>query len=442
MSESADSRRDDFIFPPDPWWKKWVLWSRGISEHLLEPQDVRAIFLSSASGGVFENVQKLPSLKLCADQFLGREHGIFLTDGKEWKKSRKAFSRMFSGRAIREVAFPIFCRKAAVLADILQESTPENRAEVDSLFHQLTLDAVLAFAFGRDERSLERRRDPEWMQFFQQLHKKAFSRCRGLAWALGLPCRAGDGSELLERRLYDSGFLPWLSSPESRDSPVGKALSEYPPGQRENIGFDFWRNFMLAGRDTTAVTLTWLIIELFHSGADRGLLRRLRKEALEVEPEDLLGIRDGLPLTHACIFETLRLHAPIPRETRVYVGKDVTALPSGTVLRPGDLLSYHPWEAGRSESWERPLEFDPDRWTQDGKSKIPDQYVLPVFNAGRRLCLGRGFALLEIATVLHTLLRRGVGLELELPRREYRHATDGFVAPCAVRVNVSHSPLA
>lgn len=49
-----------------------------------------------------------------------------------------------------------------------------------------------------------------------------------------------------------------------------------------------------------------------------------------------------------------------------------------------------------------PSQFDPERFRTN---PLPSQYHYPVFNAGPRICLGRGLALLEaklvIAAVLH-----------------------------------------
>lgn len=99
-------------------------------------------------------------------------------------------------------------------------------------------------------------------------------------------------------------------------------------------------------------------------------------------------------------------------------------MPDGTPVKKGDLVSFMPYVLSRSPKlWPEPmkvclcvsvslclcvftpflcLQFDPERFRTN---PMPTQYHYPVFNAGPRICLGKGLALLEtklvIAAVLH-----------------------------------------
>jgi cytochrome P450 len=55
--------------------------------------------------------------------------------------------------------------------------------------------------------------------------------------------------------------------------------------------------------------------------------------------------------------------------------------------------------------WERPTEFDPDRFRPDVARNIDRWQFLP-FGAGPRICVGDHFAMLELALALSTLVRR------------------------------------
>ncbi len=65
-----------------------------------------------------------------------------------------------------------------------------------------------------------------------------------------------------------------------------------------------------------------------------------------------------------------------------------------------------PWHLHRHERlWDRPDEFDPDRWqTEAGRASARDGY-LP-FSAGPRVCPGAGFAMIEGVMMLSALVGR------------------------------------
>lgn len=94
---------------------------------------------------------------------------------------------------------------------------------------------------------------------------------------------------------------------------------------------DTLMNFLIAGRDTTASTLTWLFYEL---ASNPRVQQKAYEEAMSlfpnVDPVSLDEIR-SLKYLKDCVNETLRLHPPVPRLMRCARGDDV--LPSGYKVR-------------------------------------------------------------------------------------------------------------
>jgi cytochrome P450 len=101
--------------------------------------------------------------------------------------------------------------------------------------------------------------------------------------------------------------------------------------------------------------------------------------------------------------EALRLYPPVGffvREaTSTHCIRD-KEVPDGSPI----LVS--PWLIQRHEEyWERPTEFDPDRFTTDsGKESLKNAY-LP-FSMGPRVCIGAAFATQEAILILASILRR------------------------------------
>jgi cytochrome P450 len=87
--------------------------------------------------------------------------------------------------------------------------------------------------------------------------------------------------------------------------------------------------------------------------------------------------------------ETLRMYPPVGGDSRTAFKDDI--LPSGIRLEAGQRVSIPNAAIGRDPHlWEKPESFIPERWLQEGKpTRRPDEYILPVFWAGPRLCLGK-----------------------------------------------------
>ncbi len=99
----------------------------------------------------------------------------------------------------------------------------------------------------------------------------------------------------------------------------------------------------------------------------------------------------------------MRLHPSVPVDIKFAVSDDT--LPDGTFIPAGSTVCYAPYALNRSsEIWGSDvLEFKPERFFN---APEPSQYKYTTFNAGPRLCLGKGLALMEIKLTLAILLPR------------------------------------
>jgi len=179
----------------------------------------------------------------------------------------------------------------------------------------------------------------------------------------------------------------------SRDKP-GNALTD------EDVAANV-ATMLLAGEDTTANTLAWMVVMLArHPWA----LERATAEVRRALGEDRMVTRleqlDALEFVEACAHETMRLKpvAPIlPQQAERDTVLGGIAIPKGTLciflMRGGTSDARH---------FPRPDVFDPDRWLREeagGTKRI----AMP-FGAGPRMCPGRYLALLEIKMAIATLL--------------------------------------
>jgi cytochrome P450 len=154
-----------------------------------------------------------------------------------------------------------------------------------------------------------------------------------------------------------------------------------------------------AGHDTTRSALSWT---LFLLSQHPKVMEEVGDEldgTLRGEPPGVEHL-SRLPLLERVLKESLRLFTPAPfvvRLTTAPVELGGCSLPAGTEV----ILSYY--HAHRvPELYPEPRRFRPERW--EGFS--PSTYEYVPFGAGARMCIGAGFAMMEMKIVLSMLLQR------------------------------------
>ncbi|CAN6692915.1 unnamed protein product [Malus baccata var. baccata] len=178
-------------------------------------------------------------------------------------------------------------------------------------------------------------------------------------------------------------------------------------------------NFVLAGRDTSSVALSWffhLIMENPHIEEKiiaeiSTVLKQTRGDDPRLWTEEPLAFdeADKLVYLKAALAETLRLYPSVPEDFKYVVKDDV--LPDGTFVPAGSTVTYSIYSVGRMKSiWgEDCMEFKPERWiSAEGNRFEPPKngYKFVAFNGGPRTCLGKDLAYLQMKSVVSAVLLR------------------------------------
>ena len=194
-------------------------------------------------------------------------------------------------------------------------------------------------------------------------------------------------------------------------------------------------NILVAGRDTTAGLLSFVLFEL---ARNPDIYKKLRDEIL-----DKFGTSNLEEITFeslkkceylkAVLNEALRMYPSVPRNYRVSTrnttlprggGSDGTSpifIPKGrSVIYNIAATHMDPRYYGKDVE-----EFRPERWFEELTKKLGWAY-LP-FNGGPRICLGQQFALTEASYVVARLAQTISKLELkegyEYPPKKMTHLT-------------------
>ncbi|RYP44066.1 hypothetical protein DL768_009435 [Monosporascus sp. mg162] len=168
---------------------------------------------------------------------------------------------------------------------------------------------------------------------------------------------------------------------------------------------------VIAGSDSTAVVMKTVWYNLL---AYPETMHRLREELLEAKRTNGMTTpfpswKDvcDLPYLDACILEGVRMHPPfcLPLERVVPKGGTMIGdsfFPEGTVvgMSPYVVNRHKPTFGEDADDW------NPDRWMVPKEQRQKREAAIMTFGAGRRVCLGRHVAMLELKKIVPALLLR------------------------------------
>jgi len=340
-------------------------------------------------------------------------NGLLLSSGEDWKLQRRTIAPALAPRTLPVLARHIVsCADDAIAALAAQANRP-----VDLLAAMQTLALDIA---GRSMFSLETRQFGAPMR--RMLTEFGVNYARPHLFDMVLPPQIPTLRDLGRRRfqrrwmaLIDTIMQARLLAPAT-DSP--RDLFDLLRSARDpdtGVGFsheqlrDQVATMILAGHETTAVTLFWSLVLLAGAPAEQ---ERLAQEArsVSIEPDYAMEAIPRLTRTRAVINETLRLYPP----AFTIVREAIEADKAGTLEIPRRaLLMIAPWVLHRHRRlWRDPDAFDPGRFLS---SEPPARFAYLPFGAGPRVCVGAQFALTE-ATLVLALLIRNFRVVLDDPR--------------------------
>ncbi|XP_002964775.2 cytochrome P450 94A2 [Selaginella moellendorffii] len=364
----------------------------------------------------FENYPKGEHLRQSLTDLLG--DGIFNVDGELWKIQRRLASFEFTTRSLREflmdsLADEVHSRLLPTLASVSRDG---KEIDLQDLFMRFNFDNICKLSFGVDPACL----DPSFPEVkFAQAFDKAttlstlrFQKIHPLVWKLMRALNVGPERELKEVLDVVNEFA--VSVVQKRREEKGRVnqdlLSRFIGLDSTSFSDEFLRDiiisFVLAGKDTTAVSLSWFFWLLSnHPGVQQEIIREVGSIVAKGSdrPFTYEELRDMVYL-QAALCESMRLYPPVPIDTKVVKNSDV--LPDGNSVEKGMKVSYHVYAMGRMESlWGKDcLEFKPERWIQDGQFVAVSPFKFPVFQAGPRVCLGKEMAMLQMKYVVAALV--------------------------------------
>ncbi|MBV8031739.1 MAG: cytochrome P450 [Betaproteobacteria bacterium] len=380
--------------------------------------------------------------------------GLFSSNGAHWKRQRPMVMAGFDPAHIKAY-FPTLVKVTERFARRWVRAAEAGREiELQSDLMRYTVDVTAGLAFGADINTIESDREviqQHLDKVLPALFKRVLSPFPELKLPF-LPARRERARHLEALRVAVEGFIAQArarleANPTLRADPQNLIEAMIVARDSEGSGLtdeDVAGNvltMLLAGEDTTANTLAWMIYLLSrHPEAARRATEEVRGLLGEARLPTLEQI-GKLAYVDACMNETMRLKPVAPIIVNQAARDSVVAgirVPKGhlvlLLMRPAPTDERHFRDAAA---------FHPERWLEAGKESgiaAPSsaKRVAMPFGAGPRLCPGRYLAMQEMKMVMAMLFAGFDVASVETPDGgEAREALHLTMAPVGLRLKLS-----
>ena len=368
----------------------------GVRWHMLmDPDAIRRVLLEE-----LENYPKSDVTKNLLRPAIGES--LFIAEGAHWRWQRRAAAPVFSHRNVSALAPVMSAAAETSLARI--EAADKRASDIYAEMVRATFDITASVTlsgsalFSSDE--VHRAIDA----YIAAAGKLSLFDILGLPMWVPRPSRVMAGASLKQmktiaddavnsRRSAGAGDVPDLLDLllEGEDPETGRSMSTAE--LRDNL-----LTFIVAGHETTALTLAWAF---YLCAFDQDVQDKARAEAQSVLQGRTATAADlpNLPYCRMIIDEALRLYPPAALVSRTAQAPDTLA---GREVKKGDTVMIPIYALHRNALlWDDPDAFRPERFAEK-----PQRYAYLPFGDGPRICIGASFALQEAVIILATLLAK------------------------------------
>jgi cytochrome P450 len=349
---------------------------------------------------------------------LGLPIGVFGANGETWQRQRRMVMAGFDPGHVRRY-LPAMQKVALRLVGRWQQAVRDGRPiDLQADLMRYTVDTIAGLAFGEAVNTLQS--DGDVIQrhldkIFPAVFKRVLAPLPLWRWYRSAADRELQAS-IAEVNKAVAGFIAkararMQAEPARREHPENLLEAMIAAADRDGSGIDDAQvagnvlTMLLAGEDTTANTLAWMIDLLWRHPAALQLacdeVRRVVGSGgvAAITPQQLAE----LDYVEACAHETMRLK-PVAPMLPLQALRDTTvgdvAVKAGTIvmclLRRDSVSETHVEQAAS---------LRPERWLEAAAAPAhAAKRVSMPFGAGPRICPGRYLALLEIKLAMAALL--------------------------------------
>ncbi|GAA2638984.1 cytochrome P450 [Actinomadura fulvescens] len=336
---------------------------------------------------------------------LGRLTGDGIgAEGPQWQASRTILKPAFSARHLTQMSDQLITAVEAGV-DALSGRTSQAPVEAGLEMTRLAQAVINPLFFG----SLVTEEDSD------RLGEAVATAMGSLLWRMALPFvphrvpLPGDGAFKDATRTVNQILHPVVAAARGRSGDQDDLIARLLAGvgadgatlTDQQVSDDIVAMWV-AGSESSAIALTWIWVALAEHPHIADRVQDEVDQVVGAGPLRYEHVRQ-LETTRMVVEEVLRIHSvgwAVPRMAHQDDVIDGVPIPAGATLMISPYLTHR-----LEQVWDRPLEFDPDRFRREQvRARHPLAY-LP-FGDGAHQCLGQHVYMVEAVLIVAAMLRR------------------------------------
>lgn len=334
-------------------------------------------------------------------------YGLLILEGRDWQRVRSAFQqKLMKPTEVMKLDGKI----NEVAADLIKRIGKVN-GKMDDLYFELnkwSFETICYVIYDKRFGLLQDSVSKEGMDFITAV--KTMMSTFGTMMVTPVELH-----KTLNTKTWKDHTEAWDRIFSTAKHYIDKNLQKQSNGEADDFLSDIFHNgnltkkelyaatteLQVGGVETTANSMLWVIFNLSRNPCAQG---KLLKEIQDVVPAGQTPRAEhikNMPYLKACLKESMRVSPSVPFTSRT-LDKDTVlgdyTLPKGTVL----MLNSQ--AIGVSEEYfDNGRQFRPERWLEEKSSINP--FAHEPFGVGKRMCIGRRLAELQIQLGLCWILR-------------------------------------
>lgn len=353
----------------------------------------------------------------------GGVHGVFNAEGEDWKKHRPIVAKGLDVKHQKDF-YPAI---EPVLGRLYKKWS--ERAESGEPFYiqkdllRFTVDVTSSLAFGYPMNTIEEQGGAiqdhmekvfpmifkrinmpvPWYKVYRTKEDKEFDK------AVEEMNRLVDEFIAAARKRLEENPDLRKNPPSVIEAIIVAAEEEEDDISTENVRGNLL-TLLMAGEDTTAVTLNWMIYLLSQQPE---VTENMRREANEVlgEKKWASAYEDNGKMRYieGAAFESMRFKPVAP--VMLFQAVEDVELEEVFVKKGQRILTQHRHGSLQDENFSDATKMKPERWLKESRCPVHNTEAFSPFGGGARYCPGRNLAILEVRMVMSMLLKN---FEIEL----------------------------
>lgn len=346
----------------------------------------------------------------------GGVHGVFNAEGEDWKIHRKIVAKGLDVKHQKEFYPSMIEILERLYKKWSKDAETGNPIDIQRDLMRFTVDITATLAFGTEMNTIEQEGTAiqdhmekvfpmifyrinlpiPWYKFYKKKADKEFE------------IAVGEMTRLVDEFIAN-GRKKLKEHPELRENPSNLLESILVAGEEEEgITEEMIRGdlltLLMAGEDTTAHTLNWMIYLLTQFPEVEQEIRNEVDQVLGDEPWLTDYAKNNeLKYIEGTTWESMRFKPVAP--IMLFEATQDIELEDVFIHKGQRLLTNWRSAALKDHYFSEAKKFNPSRWLKESKCPVHNMDAFTPFGAGPRYCPGRNLALLEIRMVLSMLYK-------------------------------------